>query len=87
VERVTRDVQTGEETTSAIVLKPQEPGLDTNLLITTGRRAYYLRLVSKQQDYVARVAFSYPEEQNGKSGGNISSRSVRRHWKASGMRR
>jgi P-type conjugative transfer protein TrbG len=56
----------GEETTSAIVLKPQEPGLDTNLLITTDRRAYYLRLVSKPQDYVARVAFSYPEEENGK---------------------
>lgn len=54
----------GEETTSVIVLKPQEPGLDTNLLITTDRRAYYLRLVSKPQDYVARVAFSYPEEEN-----------------------
>jgi type IV secretion system protein VirB9 len=38
--------------------------LDTNLLITTDRRAYYLRLVSKPQDYVARVAFSYPEEEN-----------------------
>ena len=30
----------GEQTTSMIVLKPQEPGLDTNLLITTDRRAY-----------------------------------------------
>ena len=47
-----------------IVLKPQEPGLDTNLHITTDRRAYYLRLVSKPQDYIARVAFSYPEEEN-----------------------
>ncbi|HLG95313.1 MAG TPA: P-type conjugative transfer protein TrbG [Bryobacteraceae bacterium] len=54
----------GEQTTSVIILKPQEPGLDTNLLITTDRRAYYLRLVSKPQDYVARVAFSYPEEDN-----------------------
>lgn len=54
----------GEDATSVIVLKPQEPGLDTNLLITTDRRAYYLRLVSKPQDYVARVAFSYPEEEN-----------------------
>lgn len=54
----------GEDTTSLIVLKPQEPGLDTNLLITTDRRAYYLRLVSKPQEYVARVAFSYPEEEN-----------------------
>ena len=31
-------------------------GLDTNLLITTDRRAYYLRLLSKPDDYVARVA-------------------------------
>lgn len=54
----------GEDTTSVIVLKPQEPGLDTNLLITTDRRAYYLRLISKPQDYVARVAFSYPEDEN-----------------------
>jgi len=54
----------GEQATSVIVLKPQEPGLDTNLLVTTDRRAYYLRLVSKPQDYVARVAFSYPDEDN-----------------------
>jgi type IV secretion system protein VirB9 len=54
----------GEESTSVIVLKPQEPGLDTNLLITTDRRAYYLRLVSKPQEYVARVAFSYPDDDN-----------------------
>ena len=54
----------GEQSTSVIILKPQESGLDTNLLITTDRRAYYLRLVSKPQDYVARVAFSYPDEDN-----------------------
>ncbi len=54
----------GESATSMIVLKPQEPGLDTNLLITTDRRAYYLRLVSKPTDYIARAAFSYPEEEN-----------------------
>lgn len=54
----------GEQTTSMIVLKPQEPGLDTNLLITTDRRAYYLRLVSKSREYVARVAFKYPDEDN-----------------------
>ena len=54
----------GEGATSVIVLKPQEPGLDTNLLITTDRRAYYLRLVSKPQDYIARAAFSYPGEEN-----------------------
>ena len=52
----------GESATSVIVLKPQAAGLDTNLLITTDRRAYYLRLLSKPDDYVARVAFAYPEE-------------------------
>jgi type IV secretion system protein TrbG len=52
----------GEQATPVIILKPQMPGLDTNLLITTDRRAYYLRLISKPEDYVARVAFAYPED-------------------------
>lgn len=51
----------GAEETLIIVLKPQTSGLDTNLLITTDRRAYYIRLISKPDDYVARVAFSYPD--------------------------
>jgi type IV secretion system protein VirB9 len=54
----------GDDATTLIVIKPQESGLDTNLLITTDRRAYYLRLVSKPDDYVARVAFAYPEEES-----------------------
>ena len=54
----------GESSTSVIVLKPQAPGLDTNLLITTDRRAYYLRLLSKPEDYVARVAFAYPNDED-----------------------
>jgi type IV secretion system protein VirB9 len=57
---------TGNQTTPVVVLKPQVPGLDTNLLITTDRRAYYLRLISKREDYVARVAFAYPEDDNRK---------------------
>ncbi len=55
---------TGEASTSVIVLKPQGAGLDTNLLITTDRRAYYLRLLSKPDDYVARVAFAYPDDED-----------------------
>ena len=51
----------GDDATSVIVLKPQMAGLDTNLLITTDRRAYYLRLISKPEEYVARVAFAYPD--------------------------
>jgi len=57
---------TGDQATAVIVLKPQMPGLDTNLLVTTDRRAYYLRLISKAEDYVARVAFAYPDDDNRK---------------------
>jgi type IV secretory pathway VirB9-like protein len=46
----------GDEITPVLVLRPQMPGLDTNLLITTDRRAYYVRLVSRADDYVSRVA-------------------------------
>ncbi|MFL6451542.1 MAG: P-type conjugative transfer protein TrbG [Bryobacteraceae bacterium] len=54
----------GNSATTLIVLKPQISGLDTNLLITTDRRAYYLRLLSKPEDYVARVAFAYPADED-----------------------
>ncbi len=53
----------GETSTTVIVIKPQETGLDTNLLLTTDRRAYYMRLVSKAEDYIARVAFAYPDDE------------------------
>jgi P-type conjugative transfer protein TrbG len=56
----------GDQATPVIILKPQMPGLDTNLLITTDRRAYYIRLISKPEDYVARVAFAYPEDDSRK---------------------
>jgi len=56
----------GEDNTAVLVLKPQMPGLDTNLLITTDRRAYYVRLVSKAEDYVSRVAFVYNDDDGGK---------------------
>src|SRR5207248_4767441 len=52
----------GDLMTAMIVVKPKQPGLDTNLLVTTDRRAYYLRLISKPEDYVARVAFHYPDD-------------------------
>ncbi len=54
----------GSDATSVIALKPTVAGLDTNLLIATDRRAYYLRLISKPEEYVARVAFQYPEDDN-----------------------
>jgi type IV secretion system protein VirB9 len=52
--------------TSMIVIKPKQAGLDTNLLVTTDRRAYYVRLISKPEEYLARVAFSYPDDDDAK---------------------
>ncbi len=54
----------GDLTTSMIVVKPKQAGLDTNLLVTTDRRAYYVRLISKPEDYLARIAFAYPENES-----------------------
>lgn len=53
-------------TTPLIVIKPKAVGLDTNLVITTDRRCYYLRLMSNSQDYVAKVSFDYPDDSQAK---------------------
>lgn len=45
-----------------LVVKPAEPGLETSMVVTTSRRTYHIALKSGQRDYMARVAFSYPEE-------------------------
>lgn len=53
-------VGAGDATQTLITLRPHKSGLDDNLLITTDRRSYYLRIVSKPAQYMARVAFEYP---------------------------
>jgi P-type conjugative transfer protein TrbG len=58
-------VGAGANAVAMIVLKPRAPGLDTNLLVSTDRRAYYLRLVSDAEKYVARVGFEYPPDPAG----------------------
>lgn len=54
----------GETAMPLIVIKPTAAGLDTTMMVPTDRRAYYLRLQSKPDEYLARVAFSYPENQD-----------------------
>lgn len=57
---------TGEATLTHIVVKPTEPGLSTNMLVTTDRRTYMLKLVSHHKDWMPIVNFSYPDsEQEG----------------------
>jgi type IV secretion system protein VirB9 len=55
-----------EEGSQVVIFKPQDAGLDTNLLVLTDRRAYFLRLMSVESEYIARTAFTYPEDQSAK---------------------
>lgn len=45
-----------------LVVTPRELEIATNLLITTDRRSYNIKLVSKETDYYPRVKFYYPED-------------------------
>lgn len=46
-----------------VVIKAHDIGLATNLLITTDRRTYTIKLVSRRDDWMPAVSFSYPEEE------------------------
>jgi type IV secretion system protein VirB9 len=72
----------GELTTAMIVVKPKQAGLDTNLVVTTDRRAYYLRLISKPEDYLARIAFAYPENEARKWKAQLALEEQRRRHEA-----
>jgi type IV secretion system protein VirB9 len=54
----------GADSTPILIIKPRISGLDTTMVVPTDRRAYYIRLQSKPTEYVARVAFTYPEDRN-----------------------
>ncbi len=45
-----------------IVLKPADVGLETSLIVTTDKRTYHMRLISRRTDYMPFVAFTYPDE-------------------------
>lgn len=52
----------GPSAQTYLVVKPKDTGLETTATIGTDRRQYYLRLVSKPYDHLARVAFTYPDD-------------------------
>jgi type IV secretion system protein VirB9 len=51
----------GEDQTTHVIIKPTDIGLITNLIITTNRRAYTIKLVSRAEDWMPRIAFHYPD--------------------------
>lgn len=57
----------GKNSVQHIVLKPQYPDLNTNMIITTDKgRTYNLKLVSSEKNYVSAVSWYYPQEINNK---------------------
>jgi P-type conjugative transfer protein TrbG len=52
----------GLDPTPLLIVKPIEPGLETDLIVPTDRRTYVLRLISDPNRFVSRLAFQYPVE-------------------------
>src|SRR5262245_30587445 len=50
----------GKDTTVHILIKPIAADLDTNLVITTDRRAYHLEMHASASTYMASVTWTYP---------------------------
>ena len=52
----------GAVQTTHVIIKPHDAGLATNVIVTTDRRTYVLKLLSRQADWMPRVAFTYPDD-------------------------
>jgi type IV secretion system protein VirB9 len=56
----------GLDQTPLLVVKPIEPGLETDLIIPTDRRTYVVRLISDPTRFVSRLSFQYPADDRAK---------------------
>lgn len=46
-------------TITHIIVSPLDVGISTSMLVTTDRRTYHFKLVSRRKDYMPRVGFAY----------------------------
>lgn len=53
---------TGTSEVQHLIIKPMDVGLETSLIVTTNRRAYYLKLRSHRTEYMPQVSFTYTED-------------------------
>jgi P-type conjugative transfer protein TrbG len=53
----------GANATTTVIIKPTDADLVTDLIITTDKRTYIIKLISRQNDWMSRISFVYPEEQ------------------------
>ena len=56
----------GENQIIHLIIKPTDVGLETSMVVGTDRRTYHMRLRSHRFQYMPRVAFSYPEDDQAK---------------------
>lgn len=54
----------GDNAVTHIIVKPSDVGLETSLMLTTNRRSYMFKLVSRQSDWMPVVRFDYPDTIN-----------------------
>lgn len=52
----------GEHKTTHVLVKPTDSALTTNLDVSTDRRMYVIKLVSRANDWMPLVAFAYPDD-------------------------
>jgi P-type conjugative transfer protein TrbG len=52
----------GQSKRTHVLIKPVEPGLHTNIVITTTRHVYHLEAQSYKTTYMAAVSWNYPHE-------------------------
>lgn len=55
---------TGANTTTILVIKAKDSGLQTNMAVATDRRIYNVKLVSRIHDWMPMISFAYPEDIN-----------------------
>ncbi len=54
-------IGTGSDQTTMVVVKPTDANLLTNLIVTTDKRAYMIKLVSTTSDWIPVLSFDYPQ--------------------------
>jgi len=50
-----------------VMVKPTRPGIETNLVVNTNRRTYFIELRSQDKPYMPSVAWFYPEDRIGRA--------------------
>lgn len=73
---VVSPAKTGDGNTAVqhVIIKPVDNNLNTNLIITTNKRTYYLTLKSSSTKYVSRIGWYYPADMVTKWSGELELR-------------